>query len=156
MSEMSSIDFVVHQLGNALDQPGLVDLVGNLRDDDRLAVFVESLDGGAGAHHEASATGSIGIENSALAVNDAGSRKVRTLHEFQNVGELRGGIVHQGNGRVHDFREIVRRDVGRHAHRDAIRTVDQKVWNAGGENVRLNFAAVIVGAKVDGFLVEIL
>ncbi len=45
---------VVHQIGDALDQTRLVHLVWNLGDDDGLPVFVDVLDGGAGAHHEAS------------------------------------------------------------------------------------------------------
>ena len=50
--------------GDALDQAGLVDLVGNFGDDDGLAVFVEGFDGGFGAHHEAAAAGSVGFEDS--------------------------------------------------------------------------------------------
>ena len=37
-------DLVVDQLRDAFDQAGFVYLVGNFCDDDRLAVFVESLD----------------------------------------------------------------------------------------------------------------
>jgi hypothetical protein len=42
MSEMPSIFFSLHELGDVLDQLGLVDLVGDLGDDDRLAVALLS------------------------------------------------------------------------------------------------------------------
>ena len=47
-----------HQLGDALEQPRLVDLVRQLGDDDRLvATVVDVLDVRAGAHQDAAATG---------------------------------------------------------------------------------------------------
>src|SRR6185312_6615989 len=46
-------NFVVDQLRNALDQPRFIYLIGNFGDDDRLAVFVEGLNGCLRAHHEA-------------------------------------------------------------------------------------------------------
>ena len=49
--------FVLHQLGDALDQPGFVDLVGDFGDHDVLAVLAYLLDGGLGAHDEAAAAG---------------------------------------------------------------------------------------------------
>ncbi len=57
-------DFVVDQLRDALDQARLVYLIRNLGDDDRLAVFGEILNGGAGAHHETAAAGFVGFEDS--------------------------------------------------------------------------------------------
>ena len=45
--------------------------------------FVESFDGGAGAHHEASAAGAVGFEDSGASVNDAAGGEVGALHEFQ-------------------------------------------------------------------------
>ena len=39
-------------------------------------------------------------------------------------------IQNQGDRGVYDFREVVRRNLGRHAHRDAFRAVDQQVRDA--------------------------
>jgi hypothetical protein len=50
----------------------------------------------------------------------------------------------------------VRRNFCGHADRDSVGAVDQKIRNSRGQNVRLDFAAVIVGAEVDGVFVEIL
>ena len=147
--------FVVDQLRDALDQDGLVYLIGNFGDDDGLAIFVEVLDRGFGAHHEASAAGAVGLENSRAAVDDAGGREIGALHEFQNLGELRVGIVDQRDGGVDDFGQIVRRNFRRHADGDSVGAVDQKIRNARGKNVGLDFAAVVVGMEVDGLFVEI-
>jgi len=88
-------------------------------------------------------------------MNDAVGRKIWTQHVLQNLGQLRVRIVDQGDGGVNNLGEIVRRDLGRHANGDAVGTVDQKIWDAGGQNVRLDFAAVVVGMKVDGVFVQI-
>ena len=80
-------DFVVHQLGDALDQARLVDLVRDLGDDDRVLVFGDVLDGGLGAHEEAAAAGAIGFHDSAAAVDESAGREVRALHELHHVGQ---------------------------------------------------------------------
>ncbi len=58
-------DFVVHQLGDALDELGLVYLIGNLGDDDRLFFLGQVFSGHAGAHHEAAAAGLVGVRDAA-------------------------------------------------------------------------------------------
>src|ERR1019366_2871633 len=147
--------FVVDQLRDALDQAGLIHLIRNFGDDDGFAIFAEGLDGGFGAHHEAAATGAVGFENSSAAVNDAGGREVRALHELQNFGELRVGIVHQRDGGVDDLRQIVRRNFCSHADGDSVGAIDQKIGNARGKNVRFNFVAIVVGMEVDSLFIEI-
>ena len=147
--------FVVDQLRDALDEDGLVHLVGNFGDDDGLAIFVDVLDGGFGAHHEAATSGAVSLENSAAAVDDSGSRKIRALNKFQNFCELRVGIVDQRDGGVDDFRQIVRRNFRRHAYSDTVTAVDQQVRNARGKNVRFYFAAVVVGMEIDSLFIQI-
>ena len=146
---------VVDQLGNALDQKSFVDLVGNFGDHDRFAIFVESLDASFGAHDEAAAAGLVGVNDSGAAMNNAGGGEVWALHEFQNVRKLGGGIVHQRNGGVHDLGEIVGRNVGGHADRNAVRAVDQQVRNPGGQDRRFLIGIVISRNKVDRVLVDI-
>src|SRR5580704_12998069 len=79
-------DLVVNELSHALDQAGLVHLIGNFGDDDCLAVFVEGFDGGFGAHHEAAAAVFVGFEDSTLAVDNSGGREVWSLYDLQNLG----------------------------------------------------------------------
>ena len=63
----------LHQLGDALDQARLIDLVGNFRDDDVLAVLAHLLDGSLGAHDEAAAPFLISLLD-AVAAGDVSAR----------------------------------------------------------------------------------
>ena len=146
---------VVDEIGDAFDQLRLVHLIRNLGDDDRLFFLGDIFDGGTGAHHEASAASLIGIENSSFAVNDAVSRKVGPFDDLENVGELRVRVVDQRNGRVNDLCEIVRRNFCGHADGNSVGAIEQQIRNTRGQNVRLNFAAIVVGMEIDGFFVEV-
>ncbi len=56
---------------------------------------------------------------------------------------------------VDHLAQVVRRDVGRHAHGDARGAVDQQVRHARRQHRRLKFLAVVVRPEVDGFLVDV-
>ena len=64
-------------------------------------------------------------------------------------------IVDQRDQRIDHFRQVVRRDVGRHADRDAGRAVDQQVREPGRHDRRFLFLLVVVGLEIDGFLVDV-
>ena len=64
-------------------------------------------------------------------------------------------VVDQRDAGVDDLAQIMRRDVGRHADRDAAGTVDQKVRVARRQDRRLIGALVVVGPKIDGVLVDL-
>ena len=113
-------DFFVHQVGDALDELRLVDLVGDLGDDDRLLVLGKSFDGGAGTHEEAAAACFVGLGNAAATVEKSSGGEVGALHVLENGLESGVGIVDQLDGGVDDFREIVWRNVGRHADGDSV------------------------------------
>ncbi len=59
------------------------------------------------------------------------------------------------HGRVDDLAEVVRRDVRRHADRDALAAVDQQVRVARRQCDRLLGGAVVVRPHVDGVLVDV-
>ena len=65
------------------------------------------------------------------------------------------GIVDQRDAGVDHLAEIVRRDVGGHADRDAAGAVDQQVRIFRGKNRGLFFGVVVVRLKVDRILVDI-
>jgi hypothetical protein len=148
---------VAHQLADLDQQVGLVHLVRQLVDDDRLlaAALVEVLDVAGGAHHHAAAARAVAVAHAREAVDDAGSRKVGRLDDGDQRLDVDLGIVEQRMQRGADVGEVVRRDVGRHAHGDAGRTVDQQVGDLGRQHQRLLLGAVVVGAEVDRFLVEV-
>ncbi len=134
----------------------LVDLIGDFGDDDLLAIaLAHVLDRGFGANLETAAACAEGVEDSLAAEDETAGGKVRALDDFHDLVELRFGMADQKDGGVDDFAQVVRRNVGRHADRDAGRSVDQKVGNARGKNFGLEFAFVVVGAEIDGFLVDV-
>ena len=146
---------VLDQLGDVLDQPRLVDLIGQLGDDDVLAVLAALLDGGFGAHLERSAAGRVGLLDSLAAVDVAAGREIRAGNELHHFFQICVRLFDQQDRGFDDFLQIVRRDIRRHADGDAGRTVDQQVGNPRGENDGLVFALIEVGSEIDGFLFDV-
>lgn len=66
-----------HQLGDLLDQAGLVQLVWQFGDNDLLATtdLVDVLDRRAGAHVNAATAGAVGFDDTGATVDDRGGRK---------------------------------------------------------------------------------
>jgi hypothetical protein len=83
------------------------------------------------------------------------------------VGKVRGGndvdqfvdrgvrVAEQNQAGIDHLVEVVRRNVGRHADRDAGRSVDQQVRDARRENQRFLLGTVVVRPEIDGFLVDV-
>ncbi len=163
---MSSADFVVHvveqrhfllldQLGDALDQLGLLHLIRHLGDHDLVhaarAVFLVPF----GANAERAAAGFVGFGHRlGFFDDDPAGREIRALDEFEQGGVARVGILDQCNGRGAEFAQIVRRDGGRHAHGDAVGTIRQQIGEAGRKDDGFFLGAVIGVAKIDGVLVQ--
>src|SRR5665213_1576090 len=148
-------NLVVYQLGDALDEPGLVDLVGNFGDDDRLAFLGQVLKRSASAHEEPPAPAFVSGRNAGLAIEKSASREVGPLHMLEHFSEAAVRIFHQGDGGVDDLGQIVGRNVGGHAHRDSVRPVDDQGWNPRGEHRGLVGCLIEVGRHIDGFHVDI-
>ena len=152
-----AFDFLlVHQLGHALLQRLLVDLVGQLVHDDRLALAtVDVLEVALGAHDHLAAPGAVAVLHPIDAVNDAGRRKVGSRNDLHQLVNARLRIAQHVQAGIHHFVEVVGRDVGGHAHRNACGAIDQQVGQLAGQYQRLFFAAVVVGAEIDRFLVDV-
>ena len=111
--------------------------------------------GGLGADLELAAAPGVGVDDALPAEDEAAGGEIRTLHDFEHLGERRIGSPDQRHGGLDDFGQVVRRDVGGHAHGDARGAVDQQVRDARGKDFRLDFAIVVIGAEIDGLLVQI-
>ena len=148
---------VVDQFGHALQQGALVHLVRQLVDDDGLAVGAagDVLEVGARAHHHAATPGAVAVMHASQAVDETGGREVRRLDDLDQGFEIGVGFGQQFEAGIDHLAEVVRRNVGRHADRDARRAVDEQVGNARRQDQRLGFGAVVVGAEIDGFLVDV-
>ena len=110
---------------------------------------------GAAAHQEAAASGGKRLADAHAAEDDCPGRKVRPRDQLEQALEVEPGIVDQCEAGVDHLAEIVRRDVGRHADRDAARTVHQEVRELGRQNGRLAVGLVVVRPEVDGVLVDV-
>ena len=144
------------QLGDALEQRALVNLIRQLVDDDRLALAaVDIFKVRLGAHHHTAAARAIALANTRNAVDDACRWEVRRRDQLDQLVDRRFRIAQQVEAAIDDFIQVMRRNVRRHTHRDPGRTVDQQVGDAGRQNGRFSFGTVVVRLKIDGFLVEV-
>ena len=78
------------------------------------------------------------------------------LHQVDQGVDAGVGRLDQMQQRIAQLAGIVRRDRGRHADGDAGRTVGQQVGKAARQHDRLFRRAVVVGAEIDGVLVDAL
>ena len=146
---------VAHQFGDALDHGRLVHLIRNFRNDDRLALLADGLEGDLAAHHHRAAAGVVGAADAGAAENDAAGREIRARHDLDQVVDADGRIVDHRHAGVDHLAQIVRRNIGRHADRDAAGAVDQQIGKARRQHHRLVLVAVVVGLEIDGVLVDV-
>ncbi len=116
---------VVDQRGSLRDQAALVHLVRDLGDDDRVAVLADLLEVRPRPNRDVAAASLVGPQRARTTAQDAARREVRALDDLDELLELRVGVLDQLYRRVHDFVQVVWRDVGRHADGDARGSVDQ-------------------------------
>ena len=147
---------LAHQLADFHQQVGLVDLVWQLVDDDRHAPALFRLfEMGAGAHDHAASTGAITVAHTGYAIDDACGREIRRRHDLDQFVDGDFRFFQQRLASIDHFAEVMRRDVGGHAHRDARGPVDQQVRHLGRQRDRLFFLAVIVVDEIDGVHVDV-
>ena len=147
---------LVHQLCDLLHQLGLVDLVGDLGHDDAAAVVGHFLDVALGANLNAAVAGVVGLADAAPAQHDAAGGEVRALDVLHQVVDGAVGVFDHADHAVDHLAQVVGRDVGGHADRDAAGAVDQQVREAGGQDGGLHQRLVKVGVEVDGVLLDAL
>ena len=151
---------LARELGDLLDQARLVDLVGDLGDDDRLAVALARLDLGARAHHDRAAAGAVGRADALAAHDEAGGREVRAGMRAITPSSRSSGVRSWFSSRKVSASttspEVVRRDVRGHADRDPGGAVHEQVRQHGRQHRRLDRAVVVGGLVVDGLLLDVL
>ena len=149
-----------HQLRDLLDQPGLVELVGDLGDDDRLPIALSDvLDRGAAPHRQRAAPGLVGGVDARVPDDEPAGGEVGPADAGAQAAALVGlavpAVLDGPHDAVDDLPQVVGRDVGGHAHRDARRAVHEEVRVRGREDRGLLGGLVVVGDEVDRLLVEI-
>ena len=148
---------VADELADLRREARLIHLIGDLGEHDLLALAPpgDLLRDGAGAHHHRTAPGGVRLVNPGAAVDDRPGREVRALDELHQIGDRAVRLTDQVDRRFDDLSEVVGRDVGGHAHRDAAGAVHQQVREPSGQDPRLLARLVEVGRVVDGVLLDV-
>ncbi len=97
----------------------------------------------------------VGGENAAAPQDQAAGREVRPLDDLAQLVDGDLGVVEVRQARVDHLAEVVGRDIGCHADRDAAGAVDEEVGELRRQHRRLEQAVVVVGLEVDRILVEV-
>ena len=147
---------VAHELAELLQQAVAVHLVGDLGDDDLRLAALQLLDAVPRADGEAAAAGLVRVDDAGLAHDLAACGEVGAgEHLHQVLGRAVGVVQLQAHG-VDGLAQVVGRDVGGHADRDARRPVHEQVGEPGGKHRGLGERLVVVGLEVHRLLVEVL
>ena len=171
-SEMPFDRLLAHQIGDALDQLRLVDLIRNLGEDDRDPVaLLVGLDRRARPHQDRAAAGRVRLHEAATADDVSAGGEVRPGNQANELPQLFAArtarfsssapagaevrVLDQPDAAVDHLAQVVRRHVGRHADGDAGRSVDQQVRKRRRQHRRLFGRLVVVRREVDGLFVEI-
>ena len=129
---------VVDQVGHLFQEPGLVHHVRNFRDDDLL--LARSLDGlgeDPGAHLHAAPSGLVALADTFTPVNEPRGGKVGPGNVLHQLVDGQPGPLHQRDKAVDDLVQVVRRDVGGHAHGNTRGAVDEQVGQPRRQHRRL-------------------
>ena len=146
-----------NQFSDLLDQTRLVQLVRQLSDHDLLtaANLVDVFDNRTGAHVNATTASAIGFDDAGTAVDDGRCWKIRARDELHQFVDAQLRVVDQCQAAINDFTQVVRRDVGGHAHSNTAGAVDQQVGNTRWHDRRDQFSAVIVRHPIHGFFMQV-
>ena len=146
---------VVDQLGQLLDQIGLLHLIRDLGDDDLVHPLAQILLGPGGADADAATAGLVDAEQAGPRLDDdAAGGEVRALDVGHQGFDAAVGIVQQHEAGVDQLAGVVRRDRGGHADGDAGGAVGEQVGEAGGQDDGLVVGAVVGGLEVDRVLFD--
>ena len=146
---------LLDQLGDLLDELGLVDLVGNLGHDNAVLPALILFHVGFRADGYGATTRGVGVAY-ALRAHDGRARgKVRAGDVLHELVEFDIGVVHDGDGRIDCLHQVVGRHVGGHADGNALRAVDQQVGEARGKHFGFLERFIVVGLPVDRLLLKV-
>ena len=156
-------DPVPHKLCNSFDQPGFVDLVRYLCDDQSAAASAHILQMDPAADHQTSSAGSIGGNKLVPRIfqhNNTAGWEVRTFDIFHQVFDrdiiITLPFVEQIDNSVTDLPQVMRRNVRCHTDSDPAGTVHQQVRDDSRKYFRLLQRVVKVTGKSDRLFIDIL
>ena len=108
-----------------------------------------------GADHHRAAASHQRQARAGAAEDFAARREIRARHDVQQIeiGDVR--IVDHRHRRIDHFRQIVRRNVRRHADGDAAAAIDQQVRKPRRQHRRLLHRAVVIVLEIDRAFVDV-
>ena len=118
-------DLLIHQLGDALDQGRAVHVVGNLGDDDLIAIARQRLNASATASPDAAASRSHVIADARVAADGTTRGEIRAFDVRRDLINGDGRILNLCAKRIDHLTQVVRRNVRGHADCDAGASIDQ-------------------------------
>ena len=128
--------FLTRQLGDALNQRGLVGHVGQFGDDDAVFAAFHLLQVGAGLHGYLAPAGAVSADQPIAlgAVDDhTAGREIWPLHIIHQVFNADIvqvlPVIQQVAGCIHYLHQVVGRNAGGHADGNPGGAVDQQVWD---------------------------
>ena len=142
--------FCGNDFTDALDDRGFIHGKGDGENND--VGFPSRLrdNGEFSAHANRTLAGFINRPNLGAGVQNFPSRgEIRAFDRFQEIGHGNRAVVDQGHCGVNHFPEIMRGDVGGHAHGDAGGPVDEEIGKPGGQHKRFFGFAVVICLKVN-------
>ena len=135
-----------------------VDLVRQFGDDEARATL-HLFDADDRAHRDRPAACAVGILDAFDPENLRTGREVRAFdalnERFEQLFARSVGVFECPESGLRHLAQVVRRDVGGHADRDADRAVDQQVREPCRQHPRLLRATVVVVLHVDGVFVDV-
>ena len=147
---------VADQVCDLFNEASLIHLVGQLGDDDGLlAPLVYLFNVGSSPDIDAAPTGPVRGVNAGGAVDEARCREIGPGQVFHQARHVDRRIFDQGQGRVNDLAQVVRRDVRGHADRNTRRPVDQQVRDLRRHDTRFALGTVVVLDEVDRLLLDV-
>ena len=146
---------VLHRFGDLFHQRVLALLVGNFGQHDGALLAAAFFHHVARTDADAAAPGFIGLFELARTQDDAAGGEIRGRQVVHQAFNADHRIGQPGPYRIDHFAQIVRRNIGRHAHGDAAGTIDQQVGEARRQHGRFLFGTVIVGDVINRVLLDI-
>ena len=123
---------VAHVFSDTFQQGLLIHLVWQLiNDDGRTTFFTKFFKMRFCAHDYAATASAITIAHTRNAINQTCCWEVGRRNNFDQFIDAALWITQDMQSTVNDFSDIVRRNIGRHTHRNTGRTVNQQIWNTG-------------------------
>src|SRR5205823_7029721 len=118
--------FLLHKLCDPLHQPGFIDLIGQLSDDDALA-FLLAIGFNYGPRPDVNtpSPGTVSLVDPLGTIDDPGGGEIGSRDVLNDLIDIQIRLIDQGDTGVYYLCEIMRWDIGGHAHGNATGTIDQ-------------------------------